>query len=91
MVPESKVNGANMGPTWVLSAPDGPHIGPMNLAVRDFSICHSYSSVLICSMQLPNISEVIMTYSVKFNRQQTTTKHDKARTVCTYIEKYKYI
>ena len=26
---------ANMGPTWVLSAPDGPHIGPMNLAIRD--------------------------------------------------------
>ena len=24
-----------MGPTWVLSAPDGPHIGPMNLAIRD--------------------------------------------------------
>ena len=24
-----------MGPTWVLSAPDGPHIGPMNLANRD--------------------------------------------------------
>ena len=23
-----------MGPTWVLSAPDGPHVGPMNLAVR---------------------------------------------------------
>ena len=23
-----------MGPTWVLSAPDGPHIGPMNLAIR---------------------------------------------------------
>ena len=31
----SKVNGANMGPTWVLSAPDGPHVGPMNLAIRD--------------------------------------------------------
>ena len=25
--PESKVNGANMGPTWLLSAPDGPHVG----------------------------------------------------------------
>ena len=25
---------ANMGPTWVLSAPDGPHVGPMNLAIR---------------------------------------------------------
>ena len=25
---------ANMGPTLVLSAPDGPHVGPMNLAIR---------------------------------------------------------
>ena len=33
--PDSKVQGANMGPTWVLSAPDGPHVGPMNLAIRD--------------------------------------------------------
>ena len=32
--PNSKVHGANMGPTWVLSAPDGPHVGPMNLAIR---------------------------------------------------------
>ena len=32
--PDSKVHGANMGPTWVLSAPDGPHVGPMNLAFR---------------------------------------------------------
>ena len=24
-----------MGPTWALSAPDGPHVGPMNLAIRD--------------------------------------------------------
>ena len=31
---DSKVQGANMGPTWVLSAPDGPHVGPMNLAIR---------------------------------------------------------
>ena len=32
--PDSKVHWANMGPTWVLSAPDGPHVGPMNLAIR---------------------------------------------------------
>ena len=31
---DSKVHGANMGPTCVLSAPGGPHIGPINLAVR---------------------------------------------------------
>ena len=24
-----------MGPTWVLVAPVGPHVGPMNLAIRD--------------------------------------------------------
>ena len=23
-----------MGPTWVLSAPDGPQVGPTNLAIR---------------------------------------------------------
>ena len=34
IIPESKVHGAKMGPTWVLSAPDGPHVGPMNLAIR---------------------------------------------------------
>ena len=32
--PDTKVHGENMGPTWVLSAPDGPHIGPMNLDIR---------------------------------------------------------
>ena len=40
--PDSKVHGSNMGPTWVLSAPDGPHIGPMNLGIREgmLIICH---------------------------------------------------
>ena len=32
--PDSKIHGANIWPTWVLSAPDGPHVGPMNLAFR---------------------------------------------------------
>ena len=32
--PDSEVHGANTGPTWVLSAPDGAHVGPTNLAVR---------------------------------------------------------
>ena len=31
--PDSKVDGANMGPTWVLSAPDGLNVGPMSLAI----------------------------------------------------------
>ena len=29
----NNVHGANIGPTWVVSAPDVPHVGPMNLAI----------------------------------------------------------
>ena len=32
--PDSKVHVANIGPTWVLSAPGGPPVGPMNLTIR---------------------------------------------------------
>ena len=32
--PDSKVHVANMGPIWILSPPDVPHVGPMNLAIR---------------------------------------------------------
>ena len=39
-IPDSKVQRANMGPTWVLSVPDGPHVGPMNLAIRDAFLIH---------------------------------------------------
>ena len=37
-VPDSTVHGANMGPTWVLLTPDGPHDGPMNLAIKGWSL-----------------------------------------------------
>ena len=33
MDPDSKFHGANMGPTWVLSAPDGPNVVPVNFAI----------------------------------------------------------
>ena len=32
--PDSKVHGANMEPTWALLAPDGPHVDPINFAIR---------------------------------------------------------
>ena len=31
--PDSKVHGTNMGPTWVLLAPGGSHVTPINLAI----------------------------------------------------------
>ena len=38
--PDCKVHGANMGPTWVLSAPGGSHVGPMNLAIWVIAVSH---------------------------------------------------
>ena len=32
-LPDSKVHDANMGTTWFLSAPQGPHVGPMNQCI----------------------------------------------------------
>ena len=49
--PESKVHGTNMGPTWVLSAPDGPHVGPMNLAIRiviSWSYQAKWAGICVC-------------------------------------------
>ena len=43
-IPDSKVHRVNMGPTWVLSAPDGPLVGPMNLAIRDGITAASHES-----------------------------------------------
>ena len=44
ITPDSKVPGANMGPTRALPAPGGPHVGPMNLAIWD---AHANASQLI--------------------------------------------
>ena len=39
--PDSKVYGANTGPTWALSAPGGPNVGPMGLAIWEVICRHS--------------------------------------------------
>ena len=41
--PVSKVHGANIGPTWVPSAPDGAHVGPRNIAIRVFIRCYNHT------------------------------------------------
>ena len=43
---DSKVHGANMGPTWVLWAPDGHHVGPMNLAIRVLRIWETIDHII---------------------------------------------
>ena len=34
-MPDSKVHGANMGPTWGRQDPGGAHVGPMNIVIWD--------------------------------------------------------
>ena len=51
--PDSKVHGANMGPTWGWQNPGGPHVGHVNLAIReylllDLNFTQIYSSVFPC-------------------------------------------
>ena len=38
-IPDEKVHGANMGLTWVLSAPGGSHVDRMNFAIWDEAVC----------------------------------------------------
>ena len=33
--PDSNVHMANTGPTWGRQDPDGPHVSPIHLAIRD--------------------------------------------------------
>ena len=35
VIPESKIHGANVGPTWGRQDPGGPHVGHANLAICD--------------------------------------------------------
>ena len=49
--PDSKVHGATMGPTWVLSAPDGPHVGPMKNVIRDRLFMEDKDSFVLYSQR----------------------------------------
>ena len=54
-----QVHGANMGPTWVLAAPDGPHVGPMNLAIKVLSWMEAIITTVLwlCFSTLPSWSD----------------------------------
>ena len=36
-IPYNQVHGVNMGPIWGRQNPDGPHVGPMNFAIWEWS------------------------------------------------------
>ena len=45
-LPDSKVHGVYMGPTWGRQDPGEPHVGPMNLATRAVTLKHTCFSWL---------------------------------------------
>ena len=64
-IPDSNVHGAKMGPSWVLSSTSEPHVGPINIAIREFSFWREgfstcYSSLLLWapSISLPDNSYI---------------------------------
>ena len=70
-VPDSKVHGANMGPIWAWQYPDGPHVGPMSLAIWGGSKKYILPSN---PLQLPNRT-IIAVLTVKFQNDWTTEKY----------------
>ena len=77
-IPDSKVHGANMGPTWVLSAPDGPHVGLMNLAIG----CLWYLRIvmLLGKLEVDSLKrEWKLIYSPKHGRRTRNTRQGRQR------------
>ena len=87
--PDSKVHGANMGPTWVLSAPDGPHVGPMNLAIMVVSL------LAWCTLTDPNRRMILRSYFTDkmyypniFCEKKVNALQKK--NLCMYVHTYAY-
>ena len=54
LIPDSNFRVAHMWPTWVLSAPGGLHVGPMNLAIRD-------TKPSVCNMSITSLARFTAT------------------------------
>ena len=62
--PYSKVHGANMGPTWVLSAPDWPHVGPISsIWYKPATAMIMHFNDVIMSMMASQITSLTIVYS----------------------------
>ena len=55
---DNKVHGANMGPTWVLSDPEGPHVGPMNHAIRIRALRIKFNTSPVETYSLTGIGKI---------------------------------
>ena len=67
LIPARKVHWANRGSTWVLSAKDGPHVGPMNLAIRVcYCVAIHYIDVIMTTVA-SQITSLTVVYSTVYS------------------------
>ena len=73
-VPDSKFRGANMELIWVLSAPDGPHVGPMKLAIRGsmYVVCRDSS---VCMKHFVHRKNFSLWLLLAYNTDMQSGKH----------------
>ena len=45
--PDSKIHGANMGLIWGRQDPGGPHVGPMNFAIRVGNVADNVRMIIL--------------------------------------------
>ena len=79
-----------MGPTSILSVRNGPHVGPMILAIGDFTLKYGFESLTWCDQATPacadmrpwqrngrgNNSVMMLSVSRKFFRKACKTNHN---------------
>ena len=73
---DSKVHGANMGPTWGWQDPGGPHVGPMNLAVWEPIPRHAtatHGKILAIHIKVATNFLVTFCHWFSYNITNTTT------------------
>ena len=56
-LPDGTTHGPVKGPTWALSAPDGPHVGLVNLAIRVLSFLHRCQYVISYSVKMSWVNQ----------------------------------
>ena len=84
-----------MGPTWDLSAPDGPHVGPMNLAMWEYlqmpwyQWCYKLSTGTSLTKTLGiNISKCIWLSVTPFIRRHYSTWPTRSRQFSWHFKFY---
>ena len=76
--PDSKYHGANIRPNWVLSAPDRPHVGPMNLAIR-VSTTIWYNNICYITWCRKNNSKVSQMIEIHVMTRKTIARDESMK------------